>query len=161
MNKKSWYFKINPIIKANTFLWYTFDGGCAKMSKLNLLSKAIDAVSTAIRSYDFLCSSRNDPNDFTRKGKIGFVNWIAFMLNFVKKSWQLELDSFFDRIHPNISMTKQAFSQARLKISHEPFKVTTQRWQNPLDNSPSVIYNRFNHLRMRATLWRLNLPAKS
>ena len=44
------------------------------MTKLNLLFKAIDAVNTAIRSYDFLCSSRNDPNYFTRKGKIGFVN---------------------------------------------------------------------------------------
>jgi hypothetical protein len=106
----------------DTFLWYIFGGGCAKMSQVNLLSKAIDAVSIAIRSYDFLCSSRNDPNYFTRKGKIGFVNLIAFTLNFVKKSLQLELDSFFDLIHSDVSMTKQAFSQARQKISHEPFK---------------------------------------
>ena len=93
------------------------------MNKINLLSRAIDAVSIAIRSYDFLCSSRNDPNYFTRKGKIGFVNLIAFTVNFVKKSLQLELDSFFDLIHSDVSMTKQAFSQARHKISHEPFKM--------------------------------------
>lgn len=93
------------------------------MSKVNLLSKAIDAVSTSIRSYDFLCSSRNDPNYFTRKGKIGFVNLLAFTLNFVKKSLQLELDSFFKLINSDVSITKQAFSQARQKISFKPFKV--------------------------------------
>jgi len=93
------------------------------MSKLNLLSKAIDVVSTTIRDYGFLCFSRNDPNYFTRKGKIGFVDLIAFTLNFVKKSLQLELDSFFELINSDVSITKQAFSQARQKISYEPFKV--------------------------------------
>lgn len=93
------------------------------MSKLDLLSGTIDVVSTTIRDYGFLCFSRNDPNYFTRKGKIGFVNLIAFTLNFVKKSLQLEIDSFFERINSDVSITKQAFSQARQKISYEPFKV--------------------------------------
>jgi len=44
-------------------------------------------------------------------------------LNFVKKSLQLELDSFFNLINSDVSLTKQAFSQARQKISYEPFKV--------------------------------------
>ncbi len=39
-----------------------------------------------------------------------------------KKTLQFEIDSFFDLIHSDVSMTKQAFSQARQKISHEPFK---------------------------------------
>ena len=92
------------------------------MSKINLLSKAIDVVSKLIRDYDFLCSSRNNPKHFTRKGKMGFVNLIAFTLNFVKKSLQLEIDSFFKLINSDVSITKQAFSQARQKISYEPFK---------------------------------------
>ena len=93
------------------------------MSKIDLLSRAIDLVSTTIRDYNFLCSSRNDPTYFTRKGKIGFVNLIAFTLNFVRRSLQLEIDSFFNRIHSDESITKQAFSQARQKISYEPFKI--------------------------------------
>ena len=93
------------------------------MSRMNLLSEAIDVVGTSIRDYSFLCCSRNDPNYFTRKGKIGFVNLIAFTLNFVKKSLQIEIDSFFERINSDVSITKQAFSQARQKISYEPFKV--------------------------------------
>jgi hypothetical protein len=93
------------------------------MSQMNLLSEAIDGASSSIHDYGFMCFSRNDPNYFTRKGKIGFVNLIAFTLNFVKKSLQLEIDSFFKRINSDVSITKQAFSQARQKISYEPFKV--------------------------------------
>ena len=45
-----------------------------------------------------------------------------FELNFVKMSIQLELDSFFKTIKgvENV-ITKQAYSQARRKISHEAF----------------------------------------
>ena len=93
------------------------------MSKVNLLSRAIDVVSTSIRDYNFLCSSRNNPKYFTRKGKIGFVNLIAFTLNFVRRSLQLEIDSFFKLINSDSSISKQAFSQARQKISYEPFKI--------------------------------------
>jgi len=93
------------------------------MGKINLLSKAIDVISSSIRTYDFLCLSRNDPKYFTRKGKIGFLNLITFTLNFVKKSLQFEIDSFFKLLNSDVSITKQAFSQARQKISYEPFKV--------------------------------------
>ncbi|MHB8076391.1 hypothetical protein [Desulfosporosinus fructosivorans] len=79
------------------------------MSKIDLLSKAIDVVSTSIRDYSFLCFSRIDPNYFTRRGKIGFVNLIAFTLNFVKKSLQLEIDSFFKLINSDVSITKASF----------------------------------------------------
>ena len=92
--KNTWHFKSHPKIKEDTFLWYIFDYGCAEMSKINLLLKAIDVVSSSIRNYEFLCLSRNDPKYFTRKGKIGFVNLITFTLNFVRKSLQLEIDSF-------------------------------------------------------------------
>jgi len=92
------------------------------MSKINLLSKAIDGISSTIRDYNFLCFSRNDPKYFTRQGKLGFVNLITITLNFVRKSMQLEIDSFFKLVNPDICITKQAFSQARQKISYEPFK---------------------------------------
>jgi hypothetical protein len=41
----------------------------------------------------------------------------------VRKSLQLEIDSFFKLINSDASITKQAFSQARQKISYEPFKI--------------------------------------
>jgi hypothetical protein len=113
------------------------------MSKINLLSEAIDVIHSSIRDYGFMCSSRSDPKYFTRKGKIGFVNLIAFTLNFVRKSLQLELDSFFKLIKSDASITKQAFSQARQKISYEPFKMLfdTKNIQR-MSDSLIVAYNK-------------------
>ncbi|NCU32220.1 MAG: IS4 family transposase [Candidatus Moranbacteria bacterium] len=92
------------------------------MSKITLLSNILDATSTLIRDFNFMCSSRNEPAYFTRKGKLGFVNLITFTLNFVKKSLQIEIDDFFKLIKSDVSITKQAFSEARQKISYKPFK---------------------------------------
>lgn len=53
---------------------------------------------------------------------MGFKKLMIFMLNFVKKSLQLELDSFFsDPKDVNFNVKKQAFSDARNKIFPEAF----------------------------------------
>ena len=38
------------------------------------------------------------------------------MLNFIKKSIQVELDAFFKNINKGESITKQGYSEARQKI---------------------------------------------
>ena len=51
-----------------------------------------------------------------------FKDIILFILNFGKKSLQVELDNFSKNIRgKNDGVTKQAFSEARQKISHEAF----------------------------------------
>lgn len=51
-----------------------------------------------------------------------FKSILTFMLNFIKKSLQLELDDFFNGINgTNLNITKQAFSAARQKISPTAF----------------------------------------
>lgn len=51
-----------------------------------------------------------------------FNDIILFILNFVKNSLQIELDDFFNKVHKNdIRITKQAFSQARRKVSPKAF----------------------------------------
>lgn len=92
------------------------------MIKLEVLAKALGNASGKIRDYAFMCFARRDPRYFSREGKIGFVNLFAFMLNFVKKSMQLELDLFMEMMNEQKTISKQAFSQARQKISHEAFK---------------------------------------
>ncbi|NFV11756.1 hypothetical protein FDG09_02150 [Clostridium sporogenes] len=53
---------------------------------------------------------------------MSFKNLILFMMNFVKKSSQIELDSFSKIIHEDdINITKQAFSQAHHKVSAKAF----------------------------------------
>ena len=51
-----------------------------------------------------------------------FKSIVIFMLNFVKKSLQLELDDFYNGVNgTSLNVTKQAFSEARQKISPTAF----------------------------------------
>src|SRR5665648_1021617 len=72
----------------------------------------------------FMCKSRMKSTYFTRAAncKMDFRNLIMFGLNFVKKSLQIELDSFFTTIKgAENSITKQGYSEARQKISPTAF----------------------------------------
>lgn len=101
---------------------YQIFGG-NKMKKLELLSHIIEITSNLISQYEFLCRSRTKTVHFSREGKIGFVNLVGFMLNFVKKTLQMELDNYFKLIDKDKNrITKQAFSEARKKLSFKPFK---------------------------------------
>jgi hypothetical protein len=102
------------------------------------ISKSIGMISLKIKSYlleglnitdrilndiIFMCEARTKSTFFTKKGaKMGFKNLMIFMLNFVKKSLQLELDAFFNDPNDNdFNVSKQAFSEARNKISPDAF----------------------------------------
>lgn len=63
---------------------------------------------------------------FTRKRSLSFVNLTVFITNFVKKSLQLELYCFANFIKVP-SITKQAFSKARQKLSPEVFKLLNDK----------------------------------
>ena len=83
-----------------------------------LLSKQL------INDVIFMCESRMKPTYFTRTAncKMDFKDLIIFGLNFVKKTLQIELDSFFETIKGDENgITKQAYSEARLKISPTAF----------------------------------------
>jgi len=72
----------------------------------------------------FMCKSRMKSTYFTRAAncKMDFRNLIMFGLNFVKKSLQIELDSFFTIIKgAENGITKQGYSEARQKISPAAF----------------------------------------
>jgi hypothetical protein len=69
--------------------------------------------------------SKKEEKDFTRERKIGFVSLICLIINMVRKSTQLELDEFREKFMPesakNTTYTKQAFSEARQKLSPRAF----------------------------------------
>lgn len=72
----------------------------------------------------FMCQSRTKSTYFTRAGncKMDFKDLLMFQLNFVKKTLQIELDSFFETIKgAECSITKQGYSEARQKISPTAF----------------------------------------
>ncbi|WP_186431502.1 IS4 family transposase [Clostridium sp. BSD9I1] len=94
------------------------------MSKKSYLLEGMKITETIINDIIFMCQMRTKKTYFTRIGnnKMNFKNIIVFILNFVKKSLQLELDEFFNNINSTGSaVTKQAFSEARQKISPTAF----------------------------------------
>ena len=65
-------------------------------------------------------------NDFTRNRKLSFVKLVGFLLNFTSKSLQLDLYSFADFLDED-SLTKQALSKARRKLSAMVFCLLNER----------------------------------
>jgi hypothetical protein len=108
------------------------------MTKLLLPDQLISSIIALLYDYAFKCDSRRDISCFSRIGKIGFTNLMLFMLNFLHKSMQQELDDFFKLIGHEIStITQQAFSQARKKVKAEAFikmfKVSSHLMSNVTD----------------------------
>lgn len=89
------------------------------------MKKFIDAITVSkelINDIIFMCKTRTKQTYFTRKSKINFKEMVVFMLNFVKKSLQIELDEYFEKVmNSKTTITKQGYCQARKKISHEAF----------------------------------------
>ena len=93
-------------------------------TKRNFLSEGIRISNSLINDIIFMCETRMKETYFTREGnnKMTFKSIVVFILNFVKKTLQLELDDFFKGINKtNFDVTKQAFSAARQKLSPTAF----------------------------------------
>jgi hypothetical protein len=89
--------------------------------------KAIKLTTGILNSITYLCDVRLRPTYFTKEGKMGFVNLISFIISNKKKSLQIELDNFFKALPGEESpITKQAFSEARQKISPRAFTILFQ-----------------------------------
>lgn len=87
-------------------------------------SEGLKITSNLFNDIIFLCETRTKKSYFTREGKnkMDFKGVLGFILNFVKKTLQIELDDFFKNIKgTDVTMTKQAFSEARKKISPTAF----------------------------------------
>jgi hypothetical protein len=94
------------------------------MKQKSYFAEGIRITEALINDIIFLCESRIKETYFTRVGnnKMNFKSIVLFILNFVKKSLQLELDDFFNKVkESDEGITKQAFSQARQKISPTAF----------------------------------------
>jgi hypothetical protein len=66
-------------------------------------------------------SCRSSSSDFTRNSPLSFVNLVLIFLNNHGLSNTIELIKFFKQIGKE-EVTKEAFSQARLKVKHIVFK---------------------------------------
>lgn len=78
-----------------------------------------------LHSEDFVNRHKNSPKDFTRKRKLPFQTLFLFLINFIKGSYQDELDHFFKalfKLDVAVSfVSKMAFSLARKKLKYSAF----------------------------------------
>jgi hypothetical protein len=64
----------------------------------NTCAKVIEFIKQIISSPDFIARHRQNQKTFTRQRKLPFHILIVFLINFVKGSYQDELDKFFKTI---------------------------------------------------------------
>jgi len=107
----------------------------------NLLFKIcielIEFIKKIIASPEFLARNRQTQKDFTRQRKLPFHVLIAFLINFVKGSYQDELDKFFQVINrfdvAQRFVSKVALAKARMKLKFEAFVELNQHLVNYFD----------------------------
>ena len=91
----------------------------------NTCAKVIDFFKQIITSPDFIARNRQHPKDFTRQRKLPFHVLITFLINFVRGSYQDELDKFFKTICrfdvAKRVVSKVALTKARMKLKFEAF----------------------------------------
>ena len=132
----------------------------------NLLSemcaKLIKFIGKTISSPEFIARNRQTEKDFTRQRKLPFHVLIAFLINFVKGSYQDELDKFFKAINrfdvPKRLVSKVALATARMKLKFEAFVELNQHLVNYFEkNFNTITWNGFRLLAIDGSLTRLPL----
>lgn len=106
---------------------------------------------------------RISEKDFTRKRKQPFSGTLLFMINLLRKSLAIEIDSFMNFLYGKQQtsklFTQSAFVQARKKISPDVFKKLSQTIINEFytDNEESIgLWNGFRILAVDGS--RITLP---
>ena len=88
-------------------------------------AKLIEYLKKTINSQDFLDRNRKSKKDFTRNRKLPFNLLVLLLLNFVKCSYQDELDELFQAINRSDVakrvVSKAALSKSRMKLKFEAF----------------------------------------
>jgi hypothetical protein len=84
---------------------------------------SINRTCEIIKSMIYLITSRTKQTYFTRDGKMDFKKTVCFILKLTKKTLQKEINDYFKELeNGHITLTKQAFSQGRQKISSDAIK---------------------------------------
>lgn len=131
------YFAI-PFSRNNFFLkrrvaWPIFLKTIVKLAR-NLLcqmcANLVDFIRKFISSREFLLQGRHCSTDFSRNRSLPFASLILFLCNFLKSSYQPELNKFFKILSgaavAEKVVSKAALCKARKKIKPEAFSLLNQ-----------------------------------
>lgn len=92
----------------------------------------LETLREVIFSDEIILDYRMSKTDFSRKRKQPFGGMLLFMVNFLKKSLVIEIDSFVSFLNSKANLTtvkkftKSAFVQKRMKINPVVFKYLSQ-----------------------------------
>jgi len=85
--------------------------------------RLIRYIKEQVNSIIFKYEHKTDPQHFTRESPLDFVNTTFLILRLIKRSTKVEIMNFFYELGDKIlSPSRQAFAQAREKISYLVFK---------------------------------------
>lgn len=90
-----------------------------------ICANLIEHLKKILFSQDFVNRHKTAEKDFTRKRLLSFQNLFLYLINFIKGSYQDELDHYFKALFrldvPVVFVTKMALSLARKKLNHSAF----------------------------------------
>jgi hypothetical protein len=102
----------------------------------------IETLKNLIFSEDFSSRHKVKPNDFVRDRLFPFQDLVFFLMNMNNKSYQAELDRFFQTLHqtevPIRRLYKGSLSKARAKLKHTAFVELN-------DQLAKTFYQSFDH----------------
>jgi len=98
----------------------------------------IHAFGQTLQDLRFRERSKERPKNFTRDRKVGFVGVMSMILNLARRTPQIELDPFRERLWPFQAdatwYTKQSFGEARQKIRPAAFTELNTVFVNRYDD---------------------------
>jgi PAS domain-containing protein len=90
----------------------------------------IESLKRVLHAQEFKEQCRKKRTDFTRKRVLTFPVLVVFLMNLLTKTLQVELIRFLKLLSGQtqaVTVSKQAFSQARQKLSEQPFCRLSER----------------------------------
>jgi len=91
-------FHLNSSILKRKETWLIFLKTVATLARnlfCEVCANLVDFIKKIIFSWEFLQQSRHNPADFSRNRSLPFTSLILFFCNFLKSSYQPELNKFF------------------------------------------------------------------
>ncbi len=103
----------------------------ARILLFKICAELIEFINKIINSPDFIDRHRQSKTHFTRQRKLPFNILIVFLINFVRGSYQDELDKFFKALHrfdvARRVVSKVALTKARMKLKFQAFVELNQQ----------------------------------
>ena len=121
------------------------------------VSEKLSNLFDYICSINLCCLCRVKSTDFTRNRSLNFVNLVLLILSSGGKSNTLELIDFFDKMG-EVEVSKEAFSQARLKLKPLVFKKLNEFYLTMVYENKSRIKTINNHILLACDGSKLELP---